>query len=145
MRYPKMDYRQRVCPHGIKAYQQQEHRCVFVFPIQGTRCHEPFPCGALTRELTTFFLVQAYSLAVRTVNLRCVFPLRPLDTFLWQIWNGKFMPQGFPGKSPRPLSGVVFCLKNLPYPFSDLLEAAGTKQTAIEIRKKKTKGSRSSD
>jgi len=25
----------------------------------------------------------------------------------------------------------------LPYPFSDLLEAAGTKQTAIEIRKKK--------
>ena len=38
----------------------------------------------LDKEVTTFFLVQAYSLAVRTVNLRCVFPLRPLDTFLWQ-------------------------------------------------------------
>ena len=38
----------------------------------------------LDEGVTTFFLVQAYSLAVRTVNLRCVFPLRPLDTFLWQ-------------------------------------------------------------
>lgn len=44
------------------------------------------------------------------------------------------------GKISTPLSGVVFCLKNLPYPFSDLLEAAGTKQTAIEIRKKKNEG-----
>ena len=38
----------------------------------------------LDKGVTTFFLVQAYSLVVRTANLRCVFPLRPLDTFLWQ-------------------------------------------------------------
>ena len=44
------------------------------------------------------------------------------------------------GKISTPFSRVVFCLKNLPYPFSDLLEAAGTKQTAIEIRKKKNEG-----
>ena len=36
-------------------------------------------------------------------------------------WNGKFKPQGFSGKSPHPLKGVVFCRKNLPYPICNLL------------------------
>ena len=96
-------------------------------PLLVIRCHESFPCSALARKGITFLVVQAYSLGVRTVNLRSVFPTRPFDTcpvakvnpHLGMSSSG---PQGFQGKSPHPI-GVVFCLKNLPYPLCDLLES----------------------
>ena len=124
-RHSTMDYRQRVCPHGIKTDWCPILLCIPI--ILAIRCHDSFPFGALTRKETTFLVVQAYSLGVRTVNLRSVFPTRPFDTcpvakvnpHLGMSSSG---PQGFQGKSPHPI-GVVFCLKNLPYPLCDLLES----------------------
>ena len=54
-------------------------------------------------------------------------------------WNVKFLPQGFPGKSPHPI-GVVFCQKNLPYPHCDLLESHRNETNGDRNTHKKNEG-----
>jgi hypothetical protein len=44
------------------------------------------------------------------------------------------------GKISTPLSGVVFCLKNLPYPFSDLLESRRNETNGDRNTQKKNEG-----
>jgi hypothetical protein len=44
------------------------------------------------------------------------------------------------GKISTPLSGVVFCLKNLPYPFSDLLECRRNETNGDRNTQKKNEG-----
>ena len=47
------------------------------------------------------------------------------------------MPQGFPGKSPHLFKGSILPEKLALSALATFLKATGTKQTAIEIRKKK--------
>ena len=150
--HSSMDYRQRVCPHGIETDGLPDFR-----PVYPSLCsHYPgntlpwiISLWCFSKERTIFLVGQAYSLEVRTVNLRWVFPTRPFDTcpvakvnpHLGMSSSG---PQGFPGKSPRPI-GVVFCLKNLPYPLCDLLESHRNETNGDRNTQKKTKDSRSSN
>ena len=118
-------------------------------PFPAIRCHESFPYSASQEGRNYLLVVQAYCLEIRTVNLRSCISASPVRYVSCgkgkpTSWNGKFWPQGFPGKSPHPI-GVVFCLKNLPYPLCDLLESHRNETNGDRNTQKKTKDSRSSD
>ena len=149
--YFPMDYRQRVCPHGIETDGLPD-----VWPVYPSLYS--FSSNTLPWIISLWCFPGRAKLHSCGASLllgnpnreppQCISntPVRYVSCGKGKpaSWNVKFRPQGFPGKSPH-LIRVVFCLKNLPYPLCDLLESHRNETNGDRNTQKKTKDSRSSD